>query len=170
MYCRCRTCLLAVPNLMNSGKHHVCWCTWQEAISAGVARSGCQLKLIDISENAFRGTGIRGMAAILTGPAAFKLEELRMSDQGLSPEGGQVLGGLLKELQENAALENQSLVLRIFKASKNRLENNGATALGRVFKVGMLFQPQVKESVFPTRSFVSGRNENNDRQTEWQTV
>ncbi|OQV13387.1 putative Ran GTPase-activating protein 1 [Hypsibius exemplaris] len=104
-----------------------------EAISEGVARSGCQLRVIDISENAFRGTGIRGMSAVLTGRASFKLEELKMSDQGLSPEGGQVLGKLLKELQENAALVGQELVLRSFKASKNRLENGGASALGKVF-------------------------------------
>ena len=100
-----------------------------------MARSGCQLKTLDISENAFRGTGIRGMQAILTSQTCFKLEVLKMSDLGLSPEGGQVLGDLLMELHRNAGIDGQKLQLRVFKSSKHRLEDPGAVALGKAFTV-----------------------------------
>ena len=74
----------------------------------------------------------------MTGEACFELEYLKMSDQGLSPEGGEELSLMLEELLENAALKGSQLVLRVFKASKNRLENNGAVALGRVFRVSFM--------------------------------
>lgn len=75
------------------------------------------------------------MEAILTSQTCFKLEVLKMSDLGLSPEGGQVLGDLLTELHRNAALEGQQLQLRIFKSSKHRLEDPGAIAVGKAFTV-----------------------------------
>ncbi|XP_055347330.1 ran GTPase-activating protein-like [Paramacrobiotus metropolitanus] len=104
-----------------------------ESLAAGIARSGCRLRLLDLSENALRGTGIRGMAAVLTGRCCYGLQVLRMSDQGLSPEGGRELSAMLSELLANAVADGERVKLRTVKASKNRLENGGALALGNVF-------------------------------------
>jgi len=54
--------------------------------------SGANLVELDLSDNAFGPIGVQGIADLLKHSCCFSLEELRLNNNGLGPNGGKVLG------------------------------------------------------------------------------
>ncbi|XP_066489794.1 ran GTPase-activating protein 1 isoform X2 [Tiliqua scincoides] len=106
-------------------------------ISLGEAliTAGCQLVELDLSDNAFGPDGVRGFEVLLKSPACFTLQELKLNNCGMGIGGGKILAGALKECHRKSSAQAKPLSLKVFVAGRNRLENDGATALAEAFRV-----------------------------------
>ncbi|CAG9136109.1 unnamed protein product [Plutella xylostella] len=100
------------------------------ALGDGMIAAGARLRVLDLSDNAFGPIGVEGLAKLLQSEVCSELEELRLNNNGLGISGARLLA---------AALSHRPPRLRVFIAGRNRLENDGATALAAVFsKMGSL--------------------------------
>ncbi|XP_048479805.1 ran GTPase-activating protein 1 [Plutella xylostella] len=100
------------------------------ALGDGMITAGARLRVLDLSDNAFGPIGVEGLAKLLQSEVCSELEELRLNNNGLGISGARLLA---------AALSHRPPRLRVFIAGRNRLENDGATALAAVFsKMGSL--------------------------------
>ncbi|XP_009075278.1 PREDICTED: ran GTPase-activating protein 1 [Acanthisitta chloris] len=88
--------------------------------------AGAQLVELDLSDNAFGPDGVRGFEALLKSPACYTLQELKLNNCGMGIGGG-------KSWKSSA--QGKPLALKIFVAGRNRLENDGATALAEAFGI-----------------------------------
>uniref|UniRef100_A0A8D2LQ55 Ran GTPase-activating protein 1 n=1 Tax=Varanus komodoensis TaxID=61221 RepID=A0A8D2LQ55_VARKO len=106
-------------------------------ISLGEAliSAGCQLIELDLSDNAFGPDGVRAFEALLKSPTCFTLQELKLNNCGMGIGGGKILAGALKECHRKSSTQGKPLALKVFMAGRNRLENDGATALAEAFSV-----------------------------------
>ncbi|XP_063630821.1 ran GTPase-activating protein 1 [Cydia splendana] len=101
-----------------------------KALGDGMIAAGARLKVLDLSDNAFGPIGVEGLAKLLQSEVCSELEELRLNNNGLGITGARLLA---------KALCSRPPKLRVFIAGRNRLENDGATALAKVFeKMGSL--------------------------------
>ncbi|XP_063545045.1 ran GTPase-activating protein 1 isoform X1 [Cydia strobilella] len=101
-----------------------------KALGDGMIAAGARLKVLDLSDNAFGPIGVEGLAKLLQSEVCSELEELRLNNNGLGITGARLLA---------KALSSRPPRLRVFIAGRNRLENDGATALALVFqKMGSL--------------------------------
>lgn len=101
-----------------------------KALGDGMIAAGARLKVLDLSDNAFGPIGVEGLAKLLQSEVCSELEELRLNNNGLGITGARLLA---------KALSSRPPKLRVFIAGRNRLENDGATALAQVFeKMGSL--------------------------------
>ena len=82
-----------------------------------------QIEELDLSDNAFGPDGVRGFSELLANMPCLKT--LRLNNNGLGPEGGALVA--------EALLAGQKPLLEEFCAGRNRLENEGAAALGHLF-------------------------------------
>jgi len=90
---------------------------------------------LDLSDNAFGPIGVEALADLLQSKVCYRLQELRLNNNGLGITGGKMLAKALLKGHANSLTEGHALALRVFVAGRNRLENDGATALSAVFKV-----------------------------------
>ncbi|NXO45452.1 RAGP1 protein, partial [Locustella ochotensis] len=97
--------------------------------------AGAQLVELDLSDNAFGPDGVRGFEALLKSPACYTLQELKLNNCGMGIGGGKILAAALKECHRKSIAQGKRLALRIFVAGRNRLENDGATALAEAFGI-----------------------------------
>ncbi|KAJ0184383.1 hypothetical protein K1T71_000806 [Dendrolimus kikuchii] len=95
------------------------------ALGDGMIAAGARLSLLDLSDNAFGPIGVEGLAKLLQSDVCSELEELRLNNNGLGITGGRLLAG---------ALASRPRRLKVFVAGRNRLENDGARALAKVFQ------------------------------------
>ncbi|XP_004922162.2 ran GTPase-activating protein 1 isoform X2 [Bombyx mori] len=95
------------------------------ALGDGMIAAGARLAVLDLSDNAFGPIGVEGLAKLLQSDVCSDLEELRLNNNGLGITGGKLLA---------RALSSRKRRLRVFIAGRNRLENDGATALAKVFQ------------------------------------
>lgn len=95
------------------------------ALGDGMITAGAHLSVLDLSDNAFGPIGVEGLAKLLQSDVCSELEELRLNNNGLGITGGRLLA---------KALSARPRKLKIFVAGRNRLENDGATALANVFQ------------------------------------
>ncbi|CAD0207118.1 unnamed protein product [Chrysodeixis includens] len=95
------------------------------ALGDGMITAGARLSVLDLSDNAFGPIGVEGLAKLLQSDVCSELEELRLNNNGLGITGGRLLA---------KALGARPRKLKIFIAGRNRLENDGATALAKVFQ------------------------------------
>nr|XP_049695800.1 ran GTPase-activating protein 1 [Helicoverpa armigera] len=95
------------------------------ALGDGMITAGARLSVLDLSDNAFGPIGVEGLAKLLQSDVCSELEELRLNNNGLGITGGRLLA---------KALASRPRRLKIFIAGRNRLENDGATALAKVFQ------------------------------------
>uniref|UniRef100_A0A0C9QDM6 RANGAP1 protein n=1 Tax=Fopius arisanus TaxID=64838 RepID=A0A0C9QDM6_9HYME len=110
-----------------------------EYLGDGLNSAGARLVELDLSDNAFGPIGVQGLAAFLRSSTCYTLRELRLNNNGLGITGGKMLAKALLDCHANSSKEGQPLALRVFIAGRNRLENEGATALAGVFeKLGSL--------------------------------
>ncbi|NXI94994.1 RAGP1 protein, partial [Psophia crepitans] len=97
--------------------------------------AGAQLVELDLSDNAFGPDGVRGFEALLKSPACYTLQELKLNNCGMGIGGGKILAAALKECHRKSSAQGKPLALKMFVAGRNRLENDGATALAEAFGI-----------------------------------
>uniref|UniRef100_A0A8B9MBS2 Ran GTPase-activating protein 1 n=1 Tax=Accipiter nisus TaxID=211598 RepID=A0A8B9MBS2_9AVES len=97
--------------------------------------AGAQLVELDLSDNAFGPDGVRGFEALLKSPTCYTLQELKLNNCGMGIGGGKILATALKECHRKSSAQGKPLALKIFVAGRNRLENDGATALAEAFGI-----------------------------------
>ncbi|KAL1790469.1 cytoskeleton-associated 2 [Sigmodon hispidus] len=73
------------------------------------------------------------LEALLKSPAYFTLHELKLNNCGMGIGGGKILAAALTECHSKSSAQGNPLVLKVFVAGRNRLENDGATALAEAF-------------------------------------
>ncbi|XP_045541228.1 ran GTPase-activating protein 1 [Papilio machaon] len=95
------------------------------ALGEGMITAGARLSVLELSDNAFGPIGVQGLAKLLQSDVCSQLQELRLNNNGLGITGGRLLA---------EALSASPRKLKVFIAGRNRLENDGATALARVFQ------------------------------------
>uniref|UniRef100_A0A8C3SG09 Ran GTPase-activating protein 1 n=1 Tax=Chelydra serpentina TaxID=8475 RepID=A0A8C3SG09_CHESE len=103
------------------------------ALGEALITAGSQLVELDLSDNAFGPDGVRGFEALLKSPACFTLQELKLNNCGMGIGGGKILAAALKECHRKSSAMGKPLALKVFVAGRNRLENDGATALAEAF-------------------------------------
>ncbi|KAJ8925020.1 hypothetical protein NQ315_001186 [Exocentrus adspersus] len=106
-----------------------------EYLGHGLVTAGARLTELDLSDNAFGPIGVQGLAALLRSSSCYALEELRLNNNGLGITGGKLLASALTDCYNKSKEEGKPLALKVFIAGRNRLENDGATALAEVFKM-----------------------------------
>ncbi|XP_072393302.1 ran GTPase-activating protein 1-like [Diabrotica undecimpunctata] len=101
----------------------------------GLVTAGARLTELDLSDNAFGPIGVEGLASLIRSSSCFALEELRLNNNGLGITGGKLLASALTDCYQYSKKNGKPLVLKVFIAGRNRLENDGAKALAAVFKL-----------------------------------
>ncbi|XP_016091920.1 ran GTPase-activating protein 1-like isoform X2 [Sinocyclocheilus grahami] len=96
--------------------------------------SGARMTHLDLSDNAFGPDGVKGIESLLKSSACYTLRELRLNNCGMGIGGGMVLASALTECHKQSSAAGSPLRLKVFIAGRNRLENDGATALAKAFK------------------------------------
>ncbi|KAK5616125.1 Ran GTPase-activating protein 1 [Crenichthys baileyi] len=97
--------------------------------------AGARLTVLDLSDNAFGPDGVRGIEKLLKSTACFTLQELRLNNCGMGIGGGKILAASLIQCHKQSRENNTPLNLKVFVAGRNRLENDGATALAQAFQL-----------------------------------
>ncbi|XP_059103931.1 ran GTPase-activating protein 1 isoform X1 [Peromyscus eremicus] len=105
------------------------------SLGEGLITAGAQLVELDLSDNAFGPDGVRGFEALLKSPACFTLHELKLNNCGMGIGGGKILAAALTECHRKSSAQGKPLALKVFVAGRNRLENDGATALAEAFGI-----------------------------------
>ncbi|XP_028267465.1 ran GTPase-activating protein 1 isoform X2 [Parambassis ranga] len=97
--------------------------------------AGARLTVLDLSDNAFGPDGVKGIEKLLKSTACYTLQELRLNNCGMGIGGGKILAASLTQCHKKSSTEGTPLSLRVFVAGRNRLENDGATALAQAFQL-----------------------------------
>ncbi|XP_074553034.1 ran GTPase-activating protein 1-like [Halichoeres trimaculatus] len=97
--------------------------------------AGARLTVLDLSDNAFGPDGVRGIEMLLKSPACFTLQELRLNNCGMGIGGGKILAASLTQCHKVSSEDGTPFSLKVFVAGRNRLENDGATALAQAFQL-----------------------------------
>ncbi|KAM5250973.1 LOW QUALITY PROTEIN: ran GTPase-activating protein 1 [Hipposideros larvatus] len=105
------------------------------SLGEGLVTAGAQLVELDLSDNAFGPDGVRGFEALLKSSACFTLHELKLNNCGMGIGGGKILAAALTECHRKSNAQGKPLALKVFVAGRNRLENDGATALAEAFGI-----------------------------------
>ncbi|XP_043296162.1 ran GTPase-activating protein 1 isoform X2 [Cervus canadensis] len=105
------------------------------SLGEGLITAGAQLVELDLSDNAFGPDGVRGFEALLKSSTCFTLHELKLNNCGMGIGGGKILAAALTECHRKSSAQGKPLALKVFVAGRNRLENDGATALAEAFGI-----------------------------------
>ncbi|XP_059881712.1 ran GTPase-activating protein 1 isoform X1 [Delphinus delphis] len=105
------------------------------SLGEGLITAGAQLVELDLSDNAFGPDGVRGFEALLKSSTCFTLHELKLNNCGMGVGGGKILAAALTECHRKSSAQGKPLALKVFMAGRNRLENDGATALAEAFGI-----------------------------------
>nr|XP_033944977.1 ran GTPase-activating protein 1-like isoform X1 [Pseudochaenichthys georgianus] len=97
--------------------------------------ANARLTVLDLSDNAFGPDGVKGIERLLKSTACYTLQELRLNNCGMGIGGGKILAAALIQCYKTSSAEGTPLGLKAFVAGRNRLENEGATALAQAFKL-----------------------------------
>ncbi|KAL1264321.1 hypothetical protein QQF64_004676 [Cirrhinus molitorella] len=106
-----------------------------KSLGNALMTSGARLTHLDLSDNAFGPDGVKGIESLLKSSACYTLRELRLNNCGMGIGGGMVLASALMECHKQSSAAGSPLRLKVFIAGRNRLENDGATALAKAFKL-----------------------------------
>ncbi|XP_026132529.1 ran GTPase-activating protein 1b isoform X2 [Carassius auratus] len=106
-----------------------------KSLGYSLMTSGARLTLLDLSDNAFGPDGVKGIESLLKSAACYTLLELRLNNCGMGIGGGMVLASALTECHKQSSAAGSPLRLKVFIAGRNRLENDGAAALAKAFKL-----------------------------------
>lgn len=74
-----------------------------------------------------------GLMELLSSPACYSLQELKLNNCGLGIGGGKMLAKALLDCHNKSTAAGTPLELKVFIAGRNRLENEGAKALSKFF-------------------------------------
>nr|XP_019962420.1 PREDICTED: ran GTPase-activating protein 1-like isoform X2 [Paralichthys olivaceus] len=97
--------------------------------------AGARLTVLDLSDNAFGPDGVKGIERLLKSTACYTLQELRLNNCGMGIGGGKILAASLIQCHKKSSADGSPLSLKVFVAGRNRLENDGATALAQAFQL-----------------------------------
>uniref|UniRef100_A0A8C6P6J9 Ran GTPase activating protein 1 n=1 Tax=Nothobranchius furzeri TaxID=105023 RepID=A0A8C6P6J9_NOTFU len=104
-------------------------------LGSALMSAGSRLTELDLSDNAFGPDGVKGVEQLLKSPTCHTLRELRLNNCGMGIGGGKILAEALTEGYKQSALLGAPLQLKVFAAGRNRLENDGASALAKAFQL-----------------------------------
>ncbi|XP_067432506.1 ran GTPase-activating protein 1b [Thunnus thynnus] len=105
------------------------------SLGNGLMSAGARLTELDLSDNAFGPDGVKGIEQLLKSPSCHTLRELRLNNCGMGIGGGKILAEALIECHRQSSALGAPLKLRVFIAGRNRLENEGASALAKAFQL-----------------------------------
>ncbi|KAM3859605.1 ran GTPase-activating protein 1-like [Diretmus argenteus] len=105
------------------------------SLGGALMSAGARLTELDLSDNAFGPDGVKGIRQLLKSPSCHSLRELRLNNCGVGIEGGKILAEALVECHKQSSALGAPLRLRVFIAGRNRLENEGASALAQAFQL-----------------------------------
>ncbi|CAL8302461.1 unnamed protein product [Lota lota] len=105
------------------------------SLGSAIMSAGARLSELDLSDNAFGPDGVKGIEQLLMSPSCHSLKVLRLNNCGMGIGGGKILAEALTECHRCSSALVTPLRLRVFVAGRNRLENEGATALAQAFKL-----------------------------------
>uniref|UniRef100_A0A3P8WYV3 Ran GTPase-activating protein 1 n=1 Tax=Cynoglossus semilaevis TaxID=244447 RepID=A0A3P8WYV3_CYNSE len=105
------------------------------SLGSGLMTAGARLTELDLSDNAFGPDGVKGIEKLLRSPCCHTLRELRLNNCGMGVGGGKILAEALIECHRQSSAHGAPLKLRVFVAGRNRLENDGASALAKAFQL-----------------------------------
>lgn len=116
-------------------------------LSRGLMTANAQLEVLDLSDNASGPIGVEGILDLIKSPTCYTLKELKLNNMGLGIGGAKLLAKALRECYQNSKAAGTPLGLKVFIAGRNRLENEGASALAEVFEeMGSLEEIQVPQN------------------------
>ncbi|XP_032429587.1 ran GTPase-activating protein 1b [Xiphophorus hellerii] len=104
-------------------------------LSGALMSAGARLTELDLSDNAFGPDGVKGIEQLLKSPSCHTLKELRLNNCGMGIGGGKILAEALIECHKKSTAVGSALRLKVFVAGRNRLENDGASALAKAFQL-----------------------------------
>lgn len=97
--------------------------------------AGARLTELDLSDNAFGPDGVKGIEQLLKSPSCHSLREVRLNNCGMGVGGGKILAEALLQSHRESSAAGAPLKLKVFVAGRNRLENEGASALAKAFRL-----------------------------------
>ncbi|XP_062859856.1 ran GTPase-activating protein 1b [Trichomycterus rosablanca] len=106
-----------------------------KSLGDALMMSGAKLTELDLSDNAFGPDGVKGIEPLLKSPVCYTLQELRLNNCGMGIGGGTILASALTECYKQSSVAGSPLKLKVFVAGRNRLENEGSTALAHAFQL-----------------------------------
>ncbi|XP_008436096.1 ran GTPase-activating protein 1b [Poecilia reticulata] len=104
-------------------------------LSGALMSAGARLTELDLSDNAFGPDGVKAIEQLLKSPSCHTLRELRLNNCGMGIGGGKILAEALIECHKKSTAVGSALRLKVFVAGRNRLENDGASALAKAFQL-----------------------------------
>ncbi|XP_054719972.1 ran GTPase-activating protein 1-like [Uloborus diversus] len=105
-----------------------------EYLSNGLMTSQARLVELDLSDNAFGPRGLVGLVKLLESPCCYTLQKLLLNNNGLGISGAKMLSKAMCNSIENSRRDGSPLALKTFVCGRNRLENEGATAISKFLK------------------------------------
>uniref|UniRef100_A0A3Q1BPH1 Ran-GTPase activating protein 1 C-terminal domain-containing protein n=1 Tax=Amphiprion ocellaris TaxID=80972 RepID=A0A3Q1BPH1_AMPOC len=105
------------------------------SLGGALMSAGARLTELDLSDNAFGPDGVKGIEQLLKSPSCHTLRELRLNNCGMGIGGGKILAEALMECHRQSSALGAPFKLRVFVAGRNRLENEGASALAKAFQL-----------------------------------
>ncbi|XP_036321813.1 ran GTPase-activating protein [Rhagoletis pomonella] len=102
-------------------------------LGKGLMVAGAKLTVLDLSDNALGPNGMAGLEDLLRSPVVYSLKVLRLNNCGLGIGGGQMLSKAILDCHKSSVAAGTPLQLKIFIAGRNRLENDGAKAIAKIF-------------------------------------
>ncbi|XP_033962978.1 ran GTPase-activating protein 1b isoform X1 [Pseudochaenichthys georgianus] len=105
------------------------------SLGSALMTAGARLTELDLSDNAFGPDGVKGVEQLLKSPSCHSLKELRLNNCGVGIGGGKILAEALIDCHRKSLAHGSPLRLRVFIAGRNRLENEGASALAKAFQL-----------------------------------
>ncbi|XP_064179890.1 ran GTPase-activating protein 1b [Anguilla rostrata] len=103
------------------------------SLGSALMAAGACLTELDLSDNAFGPDGVKAIEPLLKSATCHTLRELRLNNCGMGIGGGKILAAALTECHKQSCAVGAPLRLKVFIAGRNRLENEGATALAKAF-------------------------------------
>ncbi|KAJ8363278.1 hypothetical protein SKAU_G00121090 [Synaphobranchus kaupii] len=103
------------------------------SLGSALMTAGACLTELDLSDNAFGPDGVKAIETLLKSATCHTLRELRLNNCGMGIGGGKILAAALTECHKQSCVVGTPLKLKVFIAGRNRLENEGATALAKAF-------------------------------------
>ncbi|XP_049419762.1 ran GTPase-activating protein 1b [Epinephelus fuscoguttatus] len=104
-------------------------------LGSALMHAGARLTELDLSDNAFGPDGVKGIEQLLKSPSCHTLRVLRLNNCGMGIGGGKILAEALIQCHRQSSALGAPLKLRVFIAGRNRLENEGASALAKAFQL-----------------------------------
>ncbi|XP_075150152.1 ran GTPase activating protein [Haematobia irritans] len=106
----------------------------------GLMVAQAQLTVLDLSDNALGPNGMVGLEDLLRSKVCYTLQELRLNNCGLGIGGGQMLSKALLDCHRTSTAAGTPLKLKVFITGRNRLENDGAKAIAKIFSTIKTFE------------------------------